>query len=60
MFYNCNNLINLNLSKFNLTNVSKVDGIFHGCHKKMIDSNKSLFKNFNDNDLIKEFIENIN
>ena len=42
-------------SKFNITNVSKVDGIFHGCHKKMIDSNKSLFKKFNDNDLMKEF-----
>ena len=53
MFNECNNLINLDLSSFNTNNVANLYGIFHGCHRRMIDTNISLFKKFSDKDLIK-------
>ena len=52
MFYNCENLKSLNLSNFNTQNVNLIKGIFHGCPKEMIDSNKTLFKKFDYNDLV--------
>ena len=54
MFYNCNNLINLNISLFDTQNVNNVNGIFFGCQTKIIDSNLSKFKEFNESELIHE------
>jgi len=51
MFSNCKELTNLNLSSFKIKKVKDVSGIFFGCQKKLIDSNKSVFKNFNIDDL---------
>ena len=47
MFYNSNNLINLNIPCFDIQNVNKVNGLFFGCQTKMIDS-------FNESVLIHE------
>ena len=60
MFYDCKNLINLDLSSFNTKNIENVNGIFHGCNKSIIEKNKSIFNIFNENDFMKEFIQNNN
>ena len=54
MFYKCENLNNLNLSSFNTDKTIDIKGIFHGCQKKIIDSNKSIFKKFNYDDFISD------
>ena len=32
MFYDCDSLTNINLSNFNIQNVSEMDGMFEGCN----------------------------
>ena len=33
MFYECNNLVNLNLNEFDIRNAINTDGIYFGCNK---------------------------
>ena len=54
MFYNCENLNNLDLSSFNCTNITNAVGLFHGCQKQFIEHNKFIFKKYNDDILLKE------
>ena len=49
MFYNCNNLRNLDLSFFITKNVIDIDGIFNGCSNEIINSN--IYKDINENNL---------
>ena len=54
MFYNCENLNNLDLSSFICTNITNAVGLFHGCQKQFIEHNKFIFNKYNDNILLKE------
>ena len=56
MFNNCVKLNTLDLSSFNIKNVTNVDCIYHDCKKKIIDSNISILKKFNYADIIKKCI----
>jgi surface protein len=49
MFYNCNNLRNLDLSFIITKNVIDIDGIFNGCSNEIINSN--IYKDINENNL---------
>ena len=49
MFYGCNNLNSLDLSSFNTKNVKHIRRIFFGCPKNILDDNKAIFKNFDNN-----------
>ena len=51
MFCNCIKLDNLNFSFLNVKKVKNASGIFFGCQKKIIDSNKVKFQKFKINDL---------
>ena len=59
MFYGCDNLININLSSFNIQKVKSMNNIFNECFSlKKIIINKNLLKikEYFDND-ITEFME---
>ena len=55
MFSNCKNLNNLNLSSFDTKNVVEAESLFYGCPEKIINSNLSVFKNFDKEYLTKPF-----
>ena len=51
MFYGCNSLINLNLSKFNTQNVTNINDMFSYCKKKkknnIITKDNKILEKFN-------------
>ena len=55
MFNDCINLNRLDLSFFNIDKINKIEGIFHGLSKEIIDSNISKFNKFNIDDMKKEY-----
>ena len=58
MFHDCINLKNLNISSFDAEKVIYIAGIFYGCPDNIIESNKSIFKNFVEDEL--NMVENLN
>ena len=51
LFSHCQNLDYLNLSSFDTDKVNKIEGIFFRCKKNIIESNKSKFNKFNEDDM---------
>ena len=48
MFYNCNNLVNINLSSFNTENVSDISYMFANCYNLVyLDISSFNLKNVN-------------
>ena len=51
MFFECNNLNNLDLSSFDTKNFNNMNSIFYGCPVCIYESNKSKFKKFKKEEL---------
>ena len=54
MFSYCYNLNNLDLSSFNTKNVKNKSSMLYKCPDSIYESNKSIFKKFKKEELIKE------
>ena len=63
MFYGCSSLTNTNLSNFNTSNVTNMEGMFLGCSEQFQNKIKAKYKNikeeaFYENDDKKAFYKN--
>ena len=59
MFYHCDSLINLDITKFKLDNVIKMNYMFSGCKKELQALVKNQNSGFKDSAFIKSYYKKI-